>query len=107
MTPESRFCSARAPVAAKGIGTSLETTQIGTAPVHGNGLAQEVAAPAGPDVTPPREGPPRAEPTLGRSFGGALAGYALWVLFWALVALWAAFLWHPWIDWFGRVRLAG
>jgi hypothetical protein len=80
----------------KGIGTSLETTQIGTAPVHGQGHAQE----AGGRL-------PDTAPSAGRSLAGAIAGYALWVLLWALVVLWAAFLWHPWIDWFGRVRLSG
>ena len=35
---------------------------------------------------------------------GIVAGYALWALFWTLAVLWAAFLWHPWIDWFGRAR---
>jgi hypothetical protein len=39
-----------------------------------------------------------------RDPAAAFLGYALWVLLWTLVVMWAAFLWHPWIDWFGRAR---
>jgi hypothetical protein len=44
------------------------------------------------------------EPPDRRDPLGATVGYALWVLLWTLVVCWAAFLWHPWIDWFGRAR---
>ncbi len=46
----------------------------------------------------------QARPVERRSPAAVAAGYALWSLLWALVVLWAAFLWHPWIDWFGRAR---
>ncbi len=32
------------------------------------------------------------------------ARLGLWVLLVTMVVVWAALLWHPWIDWFGRVR---
>jgi len=32
------------------------------------------------------------------------AAVALWSLLVVSFLAWAAFLWHPWIDWFGRPR---
>jgi hypothetical protein len=31
-------------------------------------------------------------------------GVALWALLGLSVVAWAILIWHPWIDWFGRVR---
>jgi len=28
----------------------------------------------------------------------------MWLLLAICVIAWALFLWHPWIDWFGRTR---
>ncbi len=33
---------------------------------------------------------------------GSLTGSALWGLLGTALVAWALFLWHPWIDWFGR-----
>jgi hypothetical protein len=41
---------------------------------------------------------------LPEGFGVRAARVGLWVLLWTMVVVWAALLWHPWIDWFGRVR---
>jgi hypothetical protein len=30
--------------------------------------------------------------------------FGMWLLLAMLFVSWAAFLWHPWIDWFGRPR---
>jgi hypothetical protein len=38
--------------------------------------------------------------------GGAnkLLALSLWIFLGLLFLSWAALLWHPWIDWFGRPR---
>jgi hypothetical protein len=33
-----------------------------------------------------------------------LASFALYAILIAAVIFWALLIWHPWIDWFGRVR---
>jgi len=35
---------------------------------------------------------------------GRTAGSLMWLLLGACIVAWALFLWHPWIDWFGRPR---
>jgi hypothetical protein len=35
---------------------------------------------------------------------GRTAGRLMWALLVACVLAWLLFLWHPWIDWFGRPR---
>jgi hypothetical protein len=33
-----------------------------------------------------------------------LLAVALWTLLALAFVVWAALIWHPWIDWFGRPR---
>jgi hypothetical protein len=39
-----------------------------------------------------------------RPGAGRLIALGLWLLLGVMLAVWAALLWHPWIDWFGRPR---
>jgi hypothetical protein len=35
---------------------------------------------------------------------GRTSGGLMWLLLAVCMTAWAMFLWHPWIDWFGRAR---
>ena len=72
-----------------------------TAPTGRNGAEIAVLPQLQPQARELRD---PAQPRARRDPAAAALGYALWVLLWTLVVLWAAFLWHPWIDWFGRAR---
>ncbi|MBD5656833.1 MAG: hypothetical protein IAI50_16880 [Candidatus Eremiobacteraeota bacterium] len=40
----------------------------------------------------------------GRPRSARLIAAGLWFVLVASFLAWGAFLWHPWIDWFGRPR---